>query len=231
MRYPQLQSTEFYPREVPINLMLSADVVDITALVRQTALTQVKRALDLAGSLVLLLLTLPILAIAALAIKLEDRGPIFFRQERVGRGGRKFTCCKLRSMRPDAEKDGLARWASEDDPRVTRVGRVLRKYRIDELPQLFNVLRSEMSLVGPRPERPCFVEKLKAEIPQYNLRHIVDPGITGWAQVNYRYCASVEESRRKLQFDLYYVKNRSLLLDATILAKTVRVVLLGVGAR
>jgi len=160
----------------------------------------------------------------------ESGVPIFIWQQRVGRHGRPFLCVKFRSMRIDAEHDGVARWASANDARVTRVGRVLRKLRVDELPQLFNVLSGEMSLVGPRPERPSFVAGLKEQIRFYDLRHSVKPGITGWAQIRYPYGASVEDSQRKLQYDLYYVKNHSLSLDALILVETVRVVLLGEGA-
>jgi len=156
---------------------------------------------------------------------------VIFRQERIGRVGRPFQVLKFRSMRTDAEKDGVARWAQANDDRITRVGRFIRKTRIDELPQLFNVLRGDMSLVGPRPERPSFVEQLTAEIPFYAIRHSVKPGVTGWAQVRYSYGASLAESRRKLQFDLYYVKNHSLLLDLQIIMETVRVVVFGEGAR
>jgi len=190
-----------------------------------------KRVVDVAGSLVLLVLLSPVMAVAALAIVLESPGPAIFRQERVGLGGRCFQVLKLRSMRQDAEKDGVARWATASDSRVTRVGRLIRKTRIDELPQLINVLRGDMSLVGPRPERPNFVETLKEDIRFYDVRHSVKPGVTGWAQIRYRYAASLEDSRRKLQFDLYYVKNHTLWLDLRILLETVRVVLRGEGAQ
>jgi exopolysaccharide biosynthesis polyprenyl glycosylphosphotransferase len=231
MRYHLSPIIEGYRSAVSTDMIESVGLFDTTAQIRQAAYASLKRTFDLLGSLVLLLLSLPILAIAALAVKLEDRGPILFEQERVGRNGRRFMCHKLRSMRTDAEKDGLARWASQDDPRITNVGKVIRKYRIDEFPQLVNVLRGDMSLVGPRPERPCFVAQLKQEIPYYDVRHTVTPGITGWAQVNYRYAASVDDAQRKLRFDLYYVKHRSILLDAAILLKTVRVVVRGIGAR
>ena len=190
----------------------------------------VKRAFDVLVSTVLVVLTLPLMLATALAIRLESPGPVIYRQERVGRGGRRFVCFKFRSMRADAEGDGVARWAIQSDPRVTRVGRFIRKTRIDELPQLINVLRGEMSFVGPRPERPGFVNELKQTIPYYDLRHSVKPGITGWAQVRYSYGASVEDARKKLQFDLYYVKNHSLFLDLLILVETVRVVLFREGA-
>lgn len=189
-----------------------------------------KRATDLLASSLLLALALPVMALAALAIRLESRGPIIYRQERVGRGGRCFQVLKFRSMRTDAERDGVARWAGAQDPRITRTGRLLRKARIDELPQLLNVLRGEMSIVGPRPERPAFVEQLKRDVRFYDVRHSIKPGLTGWAQVRFSYAASLEDSRRKLQFDLYYVKNHSLLLDMRILFETVRVVLRGEGA-
>jgi sugar transferase (PEP-CTERM system associated) len=190
----------------------------------------VKRSFDLLVSAALLALTLPLMAATALAIRFESPGPVVYRQERVGRGGRRFVCLKFRSMCADAEGDGVARWAVLSDPRVTRVGRFIRKTRIDELPQLINVLRGEMSFVGPRPERPSFVNELKQTIPYYDLRHSVKPGVTGWAQVRYSYGASVEDARKKLQFDLYYVKNHSLFLDLLILVETVRVVLFREGA-
>ena len=193
--------------------------------------TFIKRVFDLFASLILLTLAIPVMLIAALAIRLESRGPIIYRQERVGRGGRNFTVLKFRSMRIDAEQDGVARWASTRDPRTTRVGRFLRKARIDELPQLLNVLQGEMSLVGPRPERPGFVDQLKDQIQFYDVRHSVKPGLTGWAQVRYSYGASVEDARTKLQFDLYYVKNHSLFLDLLILFETVRVILFREGAQ
>jgi lipopolysaccharide/colanic/teichoic acid biosynthesis glycosyltransferase len=169
--------------------------------------------------------------LTALAIAYESRGPIIYRQERVGRGGKPFTLLKFRSMRADAESDGRARWAQVNDDRITRVGRFIRRTRIDELPQLINVMRGEMSFVGPRPERPAFVEKLKAQIPFYDLRHSVKPGLTGWAQVRYPYGASESDSANKLQFDLYYVKNNSPILDMLIVLETARVVVFGEGVR
>jgi len=190
----------------------------------------VKRTFDLGVSAIMLVLALPVMLLTAIAIRLESPGPVIYRQERVGLGGRRFMCLKFRSMRADAEGDGVARWAERGDPRVTRVGRIIRKLRIDELPQLLNVLRGEMSFVGPRPERPSFVKELKETIPFYDVRHSVKPGVTGWAQVRYTYGASVEDARKKLQFDLYYVKNHSLFLDLLILVETVRVVLFREGA-
>lgn len=188
-----------------------------------------KNAIDLAGALLLLLVSAPLLLAVALAIKLSSHGPVFFRQTRVGQYGREFNVFKFRSMRQDAEAVTGPTWASDEDPRITPVGRILRKFRLDELPQVFNVLRGEMSLVGPRPERRYFVQKLREQIPYYDLRHYVRPGITGWAQVLYPYGASVEDAYEKLQYDLYYAKRVSLLLDARILLKTVKVVLFGRG--
>ena len=193
--------------------------------------TVVKRVFDIVTSLTLLALAWPLMMLAALAIFLEDGAPVLFHQERTGQGGRSIRVVKFRSMRTDAEKDGVARWAQPGDSRVTRVGRWIRKTRIDELPQLFNVLVGDMSLVGPRPERPTFVLQLTEAIPFYAIRHSVKPGLTGWAQVRYAYGASLDDARRKLQFDLYYVKHHSLLLDLRIILETIRVVLLGEGAR
>ena len=192
-----------------------------------------KRAFDVVIAAVMLVVTAPIhlAAIAAILIESRGRGPVFYRQERVGDHGRTFEVIKLRSMRTDAERDGVARWATSNDDRVTRVGRVIRKLRIDELPQLVNVLRGEMSFVGPRPERPQFVEQLSQELSYYPLRHAVKPGLTGWAQVRYPYGASVKDAEEKLKFDLYYVKNQSLMFDLMILLQTVEDVMFGRGAR
>lgn len=190
-----------------------------------------KRVFDIAASIALLIVAGPIMIVAALLIRLEDRGPVFYRQERVGQGGRVFRLLKFRSMRCDAEGDGVPRWAQKNDDRVTRVGRFIRKVRIDELPQVFNVLAGDMSFVGPRPERPYFVDQLSRDIPYYWCRHAVKPGITGWAQILYPYGASLEDAREKLQFDLYYVKNHSLFLDIVILLQTVQVLLFNDGAR
>lgn len=193
--------------------------------------TTVKRLFDMVCALALLVLALPVMLIAALAIWLESPGGIFYRQERVGLDNQLFDVVKFRSMRSDAEKDGVPRWATAGDSRVTRVGKVIRKLRIDELPQLISVLLGDMSLVGPRPERPYFVEKLTREIPFYAVRHSVKPGVTGWAQVSYPYGSSQEDTINKLQYDLYYVKNHSLFLDLVILFETVGVVLTGKGAQ
>jgi len=190
-----------------------------------------KRLFDILASLALLALTLPLIAATALAVRLESKGPAFFRQRRVGLYGVPFDLLKLRSMRFDAEVGGKAVWAQKDDPRVTRVGRIIRKLRIDELPQAWSVLKGEMSFVGPRPERPQFVADLEARLPYYAERHVVKPGITGWAQINYPYGASVEDAREKLELDLYYAKNYSPFLDLLILLQTVRVVIWPEGAR
>jgi lipopolysaccharide/colanic/teichoic acid biosynthesis glycosyltransferase len=179
---------------------------------------------------VLLVLMAPLILVAALAIKLDSRGPVLYAQDRVGAQGRPFRMLKLRTMRVDAEPSG-ARWATKDDPRVTRVGRLLRRFRVDELPQLLNVLRGDMGVIGPRPERPEFVAELRQRIPYYDLRTLVPPGITGWAQICYPYAASLEEAREKLHYDLYYVKHLSVRLDLTILFHTAKVVLFGRGAR
>jgi sugar transferase (PEP-CTERM system associated) len=191
----------------------------------------VKRAFDIVIATMLLALMLPLIVVVAALIAIESGTPVIYRQERVGFRGKTFTVLKFRSMRKDAEKDGTPRWAAHQDARITSVGRFLRRSRIDELPQLFNVLKGEMSFVGPRPERPPFVAMLTEQVPFYAVRHSVKPGITGWAQVRYTYGATVEESVKKLEFDLYYVKNNTLFLDLLILLETVRVVLLGEGAR
>lgn len=190
-----------------------------------------KRIFDLCASGVLLLVTLPVMAFAALLIILENGFPVIYRQERVGQNDRVFTIYKFRSMRNDAEKGGVPKWAAQNDDRITRIGRILRKLRIDELPQIFNVFKGDMSFVGPRPERPYFVDKLAEDIPYYKCRHTVKPGITGWAQVRYAYGATIEDSLEKLQYDLYYLKNHSMFLDFMILFQTVQVVLWGKGAR
>ena len=189
-----------------------------------------KRLFDILASGLLLVLTFPVVGLFALLVKLESRGPAFFRQQRVGLYGQKFTMLKLRSMCVDAEKDG-AKWAQKADPRVTRVGKLIRKLRIDELPQVWTVLKGEMSFVGPRPEVPQFVTDLEDQLPYYAERHMVKPGITGWAQINYPYGASIEDSRHKLEYDLYYAKNYTPFLDLLILLQTLRVILWPEGAR
>ena len=190
-----------------------------------------KRLFDVVASLILLAIAGPVILITAAIVKLESKGPAFYRQRRVGLYGVGFDCIKLRSMRQDAEVAGKAVWAEKDDPRITRVGRFIRKVRIDELPQCWSVLKGEMSFVGPRPERPQFVEDLEQQLPYYAERHMVKPGITGWAQINYPYGASIEDSRQKLEYDLYYAKNYSPFLDLLILLQTIRVVLWPEGAR
>jgi sugar transferase (PEP-CTERM system associated) len=192
----------------------------ISGLVRST----VHRIVALVGSL----LSLPIALLTAVLIKLDSTGPVFYKQERVGKNGRAFTLMKFRSMRVDAEKLGPV-WASKDDDRTTRVGKIIRKLRIDEIPQFWNILRGEMDFVGPRPERPHFISQLAEEIPYYQQRHLIAPGLTGWAQIKYPYGASIEDARQKLQYDLYYIKNQSLVLDAIILFETIKIILFGRG--
>ena len=193
--------------------------------------TAIKRVFDVVCAAVLLVITLPIMLLTMLCIAAESRGSVFYRQERVGLNGKSFDVIKFRSMRSDAEQDGNPRWALASDDRITRVGRFIRRVRIDELPQLYNVLKGEMSMVGPRPERPFFVDSLTKDIPYYAVRHSVKPGVTGWAQVRYEYGATVEDAKQKLQYDLYYVKNHTLFLDMLIMFETVSVVLTGKGAR
>ena len=190
-----------------------------------------KKLFDLLASFLLLIATFPIMLITAICIVVEDGSPVFYRQERVGKDGRTFMVLKFRSMRNDAEAAGRPQWAISDDPRTTKVGRFIRMLRIDELPQILNVFKGDMSFVGPRPERPYFVKQLCDQIPYYNIRHSIKPGITGLAQVRYQYGASVEDAIQKLQYDLYYVKNNSLFLDLLVLVDTIQVVLLGKGAR
>lgn len=203
----------------------------LTCSARRTLASRVmKRAIDILGSLALLILTLPLTVLVAIAIKLDDGGPIFYRQARLGLGGQPFLLTKFRTMRVDADRAG-ARWAMDHDNRVTRVGRYLRRPRIDEIPQLFDILRGRMSLVGPRPEQAAICASLEAAIPLYDYRYLVLPGLTGWAQINYPYAGTLEETREKTRYDLYYLKNGSLILDLIILARTVRTVLFGEGAR
>ncbi|HEX9172929.1 MAG TPA: TIGR03013 family XrtA/PEP-CTERM system glycosyltransferase [Telluria sp.] len=193
------------------------------------ARTFMKRCFDLVCSIIILAVTFPIMLLAAFFVWLEDRGPIFYSQERVGEDSKAFKVLKFRSMRADAEKGGKPQWAAQNDPRVTRVGNFMRKTRIDELPQILNVFKGEMSFVGPRPERPYFVEQLIEVVPYYNVRHSIKPGITGWAQVRYGYGSSAEDALQKLQYDLYYVKNNSLFLDVLVLIDTLKVVLFRSG--
>jgi sugar transferase (PEP-CTERM system associated) len=226
---------DFYEREtgkIQLDALRPSNLIFARGF-RQTLLKQaIKRLFDIVASLFLLALTWPLMLGATLAIWIESRfrGPVLYRQTRVGFNERLFEVIKFRSMYTDAEKDGVARWAQANDNRITRVGAVLRDTRIDELPQLFNVLRGDMSFVGPRPERPQFVAELSRKIPFYSLRHMTNPGITGWAQICYPYGASEQDAREKLQYDLYYIKNYSFFFDILILLQTVHTVLWGRGA-
>lgn len=190
-----------------------------------------KRGLDLLVGSIFILLTLPLMLVVAILIRADSPGPVIFRQERVGREGRPFVLYKFRSMRQDAEAKSGPQWAAEADPRITRIGHFIRKSRIDEIPQVFNVLKGDMSFIGPRPERPFFVDDLASQIPYFNERHRVAPGITGWAQINYPYGASVADAREKLAYDLYYIKNYSIMLDLLVLLETIQVVFWPKGVR
>jgi lipopolysaccharide/colanic/teichoic acid biosynthesis glycosyltransferase len=217
-------------RRVPLSLLRPADLAigqGLTSPVRTAA----KRLFDLAMSSILLLCAAPLLAVLAVLIKLDSPGPVFYSQERIGRGGKAYRLHKLRTMHRDAEKHSGPVWASSKDPRVTRLGALLRKTRLDEIPQVFAVFRGDMSFVGPRPERPFFMAQLKAQIPFFGLREAVKPGITGWAQIRYPYGSSVEDAKNKLEYDLYYVEHQSLFLDLTICFHTAKTVLFGRGAR
>jgi sugar transferase (PEP-CTERM system associated) len=196
-----------------------------------TSLTLMRRMLSTLMALMLLLVTLPFLPLVILAIKLDSKGAVLYKQKRVGRAGQTFHCFKFRTMRQDAEADTGPTWAGDDDPRITRIGKLLRSSRIDEIPQLWCVFKGDMAFVGPRPERPEFVEWLSKEIPYYGVRHAVRPGITGWAQVRYKYGNTIEDAKEKLQYDLFYIKNASLGLDILIMFQTIKIVLLGRGAQ
>lgn len=191
----------------------------------------IRRMVSFCLALTGLILCAPLIPVIALAIKLSSPGTVFYRQKRVGLRGTVFTCYKFRTMREDAEADTGATWAKDDDPRITRMGKLLRKVRLDEIPQMWNVLKGDMGFIGPRPERPEFVSQLSEQIPYYNLRHIVRPGITGWAQIRYKYGNTMEDSRQKLQYDLFYIKNLSIGLDFWVLVQTLKVILLGRGAQ
>ena len=197
-------------------------------ILRSQIQNNIKRVFDIIMAIIIGVMTLPVMAVAAIIVRLESPGPIIYSQDRVGENGKEFKVHKFRSMRNDAEKDG-AKWARVNDPRVTKFGNFMRKTRIDELPQLINVLKGEMSFIGPRPERMVFIKELEKEIPYYNLRHMVKPGLTGWAQVMYPYGASVEDARRKLEYDLYYIKHHSLYLDLMIMFMTFKTVVFGKG--
>lgn len=215
---------------IPIDELKPSAIIFSTGFRAGFVVKTVKRLIDICVSFVGLTVLFPVVVLIGAVIRLDSPGPVFYRQVRVGLRAQPYMIWKFRSMFLDAEKGG-ARWTTEKDPRVSRVGRYLRKWRLDEIPQLINVLKGEMSLVGPRPERPVFVQELRAVIPYYDIRHAVRPGITGWAQTQFRYGASVEDSHVKLQYDLYYVKHLSMRLDTRILLETVRVILLGEGAR
>jgi exopolysaccharide biosynthesis polyprenyl glycosylphosphotransferase len=189
---------------------------------------KIKRIFDIVTALLIGIMTAPIMLVAALIVRLESPGPVIYRQDRVGEHGKEFAVLKFRSMRNDAEKNG-AQWAQVNDPRITKFGNFMRKTRIDELPQLLNVLKGEMSFIGPRPERMVFIEELEKQIPHYNLRHLIKPGLTGWAQVMYPYGASVEDAKRKLEYDLHYIKRQSFYMDMVIMFKTLKTVLFGKG--
>ena len=225
---------EFFLRKVPVNLIeapsyfLNINVYRHYEHFFRRLYIFAKRLLDIFGALFLLVFSSPVLLLTAIAIRLESDGEIIFKQKRSGLNGREFILYKFRSMKKDAEKDG-ARWATKNDDRVTKVGKVIRKLRIDELPQLYNVLKGDMSLIGPRPERPEFDVELKKKIPFYCLRYLVKPGLTGWAQINYPYGSSVEDAEQKLNYDLYYVKNASLFLDIEIALKTLKVIFFAKG--
>ena len=227
---PAQRFAERVLRRIPISLLRPSDLA-IGEGLNSPLRTAVKRVFDLAMSAVLVLCAAPVLAVLAVLIKLDSAGPVFYWQERVGRGGKVYRLHKLRTMRKDAEKLSGPVWAASRDPRITRMGAFLRKTRLDEIPQVFAVFAGDMSFVGPRPERPFFVHQLKTQIPFYGLREAVKPGITGWAQIRYPYGSSVDDARAKLEYDLYYVQHQSLFLDLAICFHTVKIVLFGRGAR
>ena len=228
--YNYLEFYEAYENKLPISHLSPKWFLENTGfeIYHNNFNLKAKRLLDLSFAFLIGVCVAPIMVVAAIIVKLESRGPVFFIQERIGEGNKKFNIVKFRSMTTDAEKDG-PKWATKNDNRVTKFGKIMRLTRIDELPQLWNVLRGEMSFVGPRPEREFFIEQLEKEIPYYNLRHTVKPGLTGWAQVMYPYGASVEDAYRKLQYDLYYIKHHDILFDLKVLLKTVTIVIFGKG--
>ena len=227
---PAQRFAERVLRRVPIALLRPSDLAIGDGL-HSPVTSAVKRVFDLVMSAILVVCAAPVLAVLAALIKLESEGPVFYSQERVGRGGKIYRLHKLRTMRIDAETVSGPVWAAQKDPRVTRIGAFLRKTRLDEIPQVFAVFRGDMSFVGPRPERPFFVQQLKSQIPFYGMREALKPGITGWAQIRYPYGSSVEDARAKLEYDLYYVQHQSLFLDLAICFHTVKTVLFGRGAR
>jgi len=228
--YNYLEFYETYENKLPISHLSPKWFFENTGfeIYHNNFNLKAKRLLDLFFAMLIGIFAAPVIILAAIIVKLESKGPIFFIQERIGEGNKKFNIVKFRSMTTDAEKDG-PQWASKNDNRVTKFGKIMRATRIDELPQLWNVLRGEMSFVGPRPEREFFIQQLEKEIPYYNLRHTVKPGLTGWAQVMYPYGASVEDAYRKLQYDLYYIKHHSIPFDVKVLLKTVTIVIFGKG--
>ena len=228
--YNYLEFYETYENKLPISHLSPKWFLENTGfeIYHNNFNLKAKRLLDLFFAMLIGIFAAPVIVLAAIIVKLESKGPIFFIQERIGEGNKKFNIVKFRSMTTDAEKDG-PQWASKNDNRVTKFGKIMRATRIDELPQLWNVLRGEMSFVGPRPEREFFIQQLEKEIPYYNLRHTVKPGLTGWAQVMYPYGASVEDAYRKLQYDLYYIKHHSIPFDVKVLLKTVTIVIFGKG--
>ena len=228
--YNYLEFYETYENKLPISHLSPKWFLENTGfeIYHNNFNLKAKRLLDLLFAMLIGIFAAPVIILAAIIVKLESKGPVFFIQERIGEGNRKFNIVKFRSMTTDAEKNG-PQWASKNDNRVTKFGKIMRATRIDELPQLWNVLRGEMSFVGPRPEREFFIQQLEKEIPYYNLRHTVKPGLTGWAQVMYPYGASVEDAYRKLQYDLYYIKHHSIPFDVKVLLKTVTIVIFGKG--
>ena len=228
--YNYLEFYEMYENKLPVSHLSSKWFLENSGfeIYYNNFNLRAKRLLDLIFVIIIGICTLPLMLLAAIIVKIESKGPIFFVQERIGEGNKKFNIVKFRSMTTDAEKNG-PQWASKNDNRVTRWGKIMRATRIDELPQLWNVLRGEMSFVGPRPEREYFIQQLEKEIPYYNLRHTVKPGLTGWAQVMYPYGASVEDAYRKLQYDLYYIKHHDIIFDIKVLLKTITIVIFGKG--
>ena len=228
--YNYLEFYETYENKLPISHLSPKWFLENTGfeIYHNNFNLKAKRLLDLLFAMLIGIFAAPVIILAAIIVKLESKGPVFFIQQRIGEGNKKFNIVKFRSMTTDAEKDG-PQWASKNDNRVTKFGKIMRATRIDELPQLWNVLRGEMSFVGPRPEREFFIQQLEKEIPYYNLRHTVKPGLTGWAQVMYPYGASVEDAYRKLQYDLYYIKHHSIPFDVKVLLKTVTIVIFGKG--
>ncbi len=229
-----IELSEFLERQLGklrVDSLQPGDVVFCNGFSNAVFTSRAKRLFDVTVSSLMLIVMFPLMGLAALAVFIESKGkgPVIYRQVRVGKNGRHFEVLKFRSMRIDAESDGVVRWAQRDDNRVTKVGAFIRKTRADELPQLFNVFRGDMSFIGPRPERPTFVKQFEKKIPYFGVRHYVKPGITGWAQICYPYCDSEEDAKEKLEYDLYYLKNYSLFLDLTILMHTVQIILWGKG--